>query len=504
MRRSVFLVLSLAVSSPGFAGPQATAGRKPVDAAAILDRYVQVTGGADAYRRYNFVAMYSTVTPDGGEPFYVTEFRSRDGKTQTEIDAGAASRTKGISNGVVWTFSKDKGATIVTGKPAERALANARGLGEDDWRDRFPTVKMAGSQLVNGKQCYHLKLTRLDGSLIERFYDVRTGLLVRELSTDFDESGKEQPVATDFQEYERSLGIVHPSLMHVKIGGHATTIQVNSVNYFPGPLREAFEIPPEVIRAAAGHGGSASLPNPVDLVEKFIEVTGGKAAYQSIKTEVIKGDITLKQQNLKFPLVVYAAQHKVYAYFDVPSMGKFEFGSNGQIGWERSVVLGPRLDASSPMTGMLGPNTDEILRWTQSDLGLRTTSKDTVNGAPCYQVSMGAPGQPDASTACFDVQTGYLVKLAAVVKSANATVPTEMIFSDYRSHEGFKTAHHVETRVAGQPAVVELNEITVNGALPDGIFDLPADVHALVQKKEMELKGKSEEPVERPTLRRSR
>ncbi len=474
---------------------------KQLTAEAVLDRYVQVTGGLSLYRRYGSFRMYSTVTREDRTTFNTAVYHSRDGGTRTEIDAGADSGESGVSNGIVWEYSEKNGVKILSGKVAERRIAEARGLDADDWRIRFPSVKMAGVQTINGKTCYHLRLTRTDGSVVERFYDASSGLLVREISKDFDEAGTEEPVTTDIEEYDRSLGVTHPSLMHVKAGSKTLTIRVDSLTYSPGGSRDGFEVPRDVVKAVAERRGGGGLPNAVDLVEKFIEATGGSDAYRAIKTETVKAEIAFPSQNLKFPLVVYATQGKMYTSLDVPSMGKFEFGSDGTTTWERSVVLGPRLQPRSKLGGWLGPNPDDVLRWTDSGLTLETLGKDDVNGSPCYKVKMGGDlGGEATNTACFDAQTGLLVKATSLEMEGSTVATVETKFSDYQSDGGFKTPHHMETKVAGQQAIIQVNAMEINGPLPEGVFELPADVRALREKKMAELKNGDSE--DRPTIKK--
>jgi hypothetical protein len=193
----------------------------------------------------------------------------------------------------------------------------------------------------------------------------------------------------------------------------------------------------------------------------------------------------------------------MYTSFDLPSVGKFEFGNNGHVAWERSVALGPRLVPASAVGSWLGPNPDEILKWTNAGLELETLSTEQVNGSPCYLVSMSARQErKPASTACFDVKTGYLVKTTLTAGNQAGDVTVDSVFSDYRPHEGLEIAHHLETKIAGTPAIVDLKEITLNTPIPDAIFDLPADVRALEQRHQDQLKNKDSDSAERPTLRR--
>jgi hypothetical protein len=477
---------------------------KPLTAEAILDRYVQVTGGLDIYHRYGSFSKHSSVTRADGTTFYTAVSHGRDGAIWTEIDAGENSREMGVANGVAWEYSKKQGAKILTGKVAARRIAEARGLDADDWRVRFTAVKSVGTETVNSKPCYHLKLTQTDGSIIDRFYDTRTGLLVREVATDFDENGTEQPVTTDVEEYDTTFAIKHPSLLRIEKGGERLTIHVDSLTFLSGGTSAGSIVPRDVVRAVAASRSNGTLPNAVDIIDKFVQATGGRSAYGAIKTEAIQAEITFPTQNLKFPVVMYATKRKTYVAMDSPSLGKFEFGSDGTTGWEKSVVLGPRLQPASTVGGLLGPSADDVLHWTESDLALETLAKEDVNASPCYEVKMGRDiaGQP-TSIAWFDEQTGLLVKVTTPEIEGGNVVSVETTFGNYRSHGDFKVAHHIETKVADQQALIDVKEFSINEPLPEGVFDLPPDVRALKEKKMADMK-KAGDADPRPTLKKDK
>src|SRR5690348_7843828 len=106
MTRNRFAASIFCVS---FAVPAFSAPAKLPEAAAILDRYVAVTGGLATYRKFAAEIVDITVTSDDGHSFGITEFRARDGRRQTQIDAGPSSRQKGVLNGVAWEFSQPGG-----------------------------------------------------------------------------------------------------------------------------------------------------------------------------------------------------------------------------------------------------------------------------------------------------------------------------------------------------------------------------------------------------------
>jgi hypothetical protein len=470
------------------------------DAEAVLNRYVRVTGGADLYKRYNALHLFYTVTHADKSTENVDYFHTRDGRTLIETDMGNATRDEGVSEGIAWKYSEAKGAHLLSGKEAERLIAESRGFDEDDWQTRYRSVGMLDNQLVNGAPCRHLKLVRTDGSTLERFYEVQSGLLVREIATEFDAAGVERPRVTDFQRYDDFLGLRRPVSMRVKSGSETLTIQMNSFTYSPNAEASNFELPHDVVRAiVASRTKNGSLPNPVDLIDKFVAATGGKGAYQGIKTEVVKAEVSFTAENLKFPVVGYSAGVRQYSSSDIPSLGKFESGDDGHTGWERSVVMGPRLRPHSVASDFTGPQPEEVLLWADSAVDMETVSQEQVNGAACYLVRMGAKTE-NATTSCFDVKTGFLLKTTA----RDVDGVGEQIYGDYRSENGIVICHHIDTKVAGHVASVQIKEIAINGPLPAGIFDLPPDVQALKAKRDAAAQAGPPAAPGAPTLKRPR
>lgn len=467
------------------------------DAASVLNRYVQVTGGTDLYKRFNSLHLFYTVTHADKTSDNVDYFHNRDGKTYSETDDGTALHDAGVTEGIAWKFSEARGAQILTGKQAARAIAETKGFDADDWHVRFPSATLLANQTVNGLPCRHVKLTRTDGSTVERFYDLKTGLLLREVSTEFDDAGTEQPVTTDFTRYDNFFGIRRPVEMQVKAGTRTEHIQVNNVTYSPNPEAATFEVPHDVVRAIlASRSKDSTLPNPADLIDKFVTATGGKNVYAGIKTEMVKAEVSLPDQKLKFPILTYVAGDKEYSSADIPSMGKFETGDDGRIAWEKSVVMGPKLRGHAVVSEFSGPQPNEIMQWSDDALQMQTMAQDQVNGTPCYLVRLG-PKSDNEPTACFDTKTGLLLKTSVPDEEGTA----EQIYSDYRPVNGLLVCHRVETKLAGHSEVVEITEVTVNQPVPPGIFDLPPDVKALKAKRDAAAKVVPVAPGA-PTLKR--
>src|SRR5262249_32605519 len=87
-----------------------------------------------------------------------------------------------------------------------------------------------------------------------------------------------------------------------------------------------------------------ALPKAETILDHYIEVTGGKAAYSKRKTEVATGTVEMPAQGLKGTMTRYSADpDKSYSIIELDGIGKIEQGAfNGTI-WEKNAMLGPRI-----------------------------------------------------------------------------------------------------------------------------------------------------------------
>ena len=112
---------------------------------------------------------------------------------------------------------------------------------------------------------------------------------------------------------------------------------------------------------------SAELPNAADLMDHYVDSTGGSKAYATVKTQIVKAGMTFVRQGMKADLEAKIGEGgKSYVSLDLPGAGKFELGSNGTTSWQKNVMQGPQLSAQNPSKGIFGPTAEEVSRWKQT------------------------------------------------------------------------------------------------------------------------------------------
>src|SRR5205085_11846766 len=87
-----------------------------------------------------------------------------------------------------------------------------------------------------------------------------------------------------------------------------------------------------------------TLPKGEAILDKYIEVTGGKAAYEKKRTEVSSAVMEFVGKGVKANMTSYhAAPDKSYTVIEIDGIGKIEEGTDGSVVWERSALKGPRV-----------------------------------------------------------------------------------------------------------------------------------------------------------------
>src|ERR1017187_6379704 len=106
--------------------------------------------------------------------------------------------------------------------------------------------------------------------------------------------------------------------------------------------------------AFAGVLAAADLPKGETLLDKYIEVTGGKAAYSKMHSQMMTGTMEFPAMGLKGKMTIYSAEpDKQYFEINLEGVGKMQEGSSGDIAWANSAMQGPRIKEGGEKTESL-------------------------------------------------------------------------------------------------------------------------------------------------------
>ena len=225
-------------------------------------------------------------------------------------------------------------------------------------------------------------------------------------------------------------------------------------------------------------------PSGESLVQKYIDRSGGAAAYAKAKSVALSGTVEMAAQNISGNVTIFEEGEKSYTAMEFGGIGKIEEGYDGQTAWQNSALQGPRiLDGDEKISAKRGATLGLITNWREVYKEARTVGLESVDGKPAWKVEMIArEGKPE--TFYFDRDSGLLVRTSAVVSTPMGEIKTESSISDYRPVDGILTPFTMTEKAMNNNIVMHFQSVAYNAAIPPDRFALPPAVKDLLNKKQ--------------------
>lgn len=238
-----------------------------------------------------------------------------------------------------------------------------------------------------------------------------------------------------------------------------------------------------VLLTAATCLSAQPLPTGEAILDHFIEVTGGKAAYEKHKTEVMQLTLNFAAQNITGKVTRYSAfPDKEYSVVELGQMGKVESGYSNGVAWDKSAILGPRIKAGEELAlAQREAHFNLDLDWRGVYNKAETLGVETAEGEECYKVGL-VPKSGRPETRFYSKKTGLLVKSITTAVSPMGDVNVELSYSDYKPFDGLLAPTHSKQKAAGQELEITVNSISFDEPIPAEYFNMPADVKAVLPK----------------------
>lgn len=226
-----------------------------------------------------------------------------------------------------------------------------------------------------------------------------------------------------------------------------------------------------------------ALPKADTILDRFVEVTGGKAVFEKHHNEVMHGTLDFTGKGVKGTLTVYQAEPaKIRAVIEIAGIGKIDSGSNGEVAWESSALQGPRIKSGAEKADTFRDATfNAALNWRSLFGKAETTGVETVEGHDCYKVVL-TPKEGNPTTEFYDKKSGLLIKTATTRATPMGDISAEVFADDYRKEGEIIAAHKLTNKFAGQEFQITVESVQFNTEIPAAEFDLPDDIKALLKK----------------------
>ncbi len=218
-----------------------------------------------------------------------------------------------------------------------------------------------------------------------------------------------------------------------------------------------------------------AMPTADQIIEKYVQASGGKAAIEKATSRVTKGTFEIPAMGASGPIETYAkAPNKTVMIITFPGFGTIQQGYNGQAGWAQEPTSGMR-DLSGAELGYTkrGAEFYQPLKLKELYPKMTVTGKQKVGSGDAYVVVMTpADGKPEKWY--FDVQTGLLSRVDVELESPQGTMPFEIYFEDYKDVEGMKMPFTTRQTSPAISFTIRVEDVKNNVPIDDAKFNKPA------------------------------
>ncbi len=229
---------------------------------------------------------------------------------------------------------------------------------------------------------------------------------------------------------------------------------------------------------------AADLPKAETILDKYIEVTGGKAAYEKLHSQIQSGIFEMAAAGIKGAVVMYRMEPDLtYTEIVLEGIGKIQDSFDGKVAWANSAMQGPHVkDGAERAQAMQAARFNGEMHWRETYKTAETTGVEAVDGKDCYKVVL-TPAEGSAITHFYDKDSGLLAKISLTTQGPMGEIQATSFITDYRKEGDILLPHKVRQSVAGQEFTITIDTVKFNPEIPKSRFDLPDEIKALVGKK---------------------
>ena len=206
---------------------------------------------------------------------------------------------------------------------------------------------------------------------------------------------------------------------------------------------EPARLPPLPQAAPEGGAGgsevekpSAPLPTVDQVLSKYVEALGGRAALEKLKTRMMKGS-QIRFDGTAWPVEIYQAAPNKFVSIVTSPNGIVSFGFNGTAGWSRN-PRGQR-DLSGEALAQMKRSAEFYVDLKLKELypNMMLEGKEKVGDREAY-VIRSQVGEKRTEKLYFDTQTGLLIRILGLNDTILGDIPDQEDLSDYREVDGVK------------------------------------------------------------------
>ncbi len=229
------------------------------------------------------------------------------------------------------------------------------------------------------------------------------------------------------------------------------------------------------------------VPNAEVVLDKMIEASGGRAAFERIENRVIKGTFEFPGMAIKTPITIYQAEpNSEYTVIEPESLGKIRDCTHNDLSWKISAVEGPHLRAGFERDRAIDlARFNREIHWRDLYTKAECVGLEDVQGHPCYKLAMTpACGGEEQLEHWYIAKDSHLwLRWDFKYVMERGSIPLEAIFTDHKAVDGLVMPFRSIHRVMGVERTVTIDSLEQNVELPEGLFDPPPEIKKMLEEQ---------------------
>lgn len=221
------------------------------------------------------------------------------------------------------------------------------------------------------------------------------------------------------------------------------------------------------------------LPTPAEIIERHIEATGGRAAYERLRTRRVVGTLQQGDQAANRIVIMSRPTHDRHVELHGSGGGVRRFVTNGEESWtydgDTVVAAGGEQREQEILRAAYAP----LLDWERLFPLARTTRVESVDGRPAYRVRLLTDDCHEV-VLYFDKESGRNVRKVEDIAYAGQVIRADARFSEYEEFDGIlmptRTRRVLDSGGGRSVQVYVTESVEHNVELADELFETPFEL----------------------------
>lgn len=226
---------------------------------------------------------------------------------------------------------------------------------------------------------------------------------------------------------------------------------------------------------AATMESDANFPAAEAIIARFVEVTGGRVAYEATKSMSAQGNLEIPKAGIQGTLeFTYAEGGKWLIQSDLGAAGSEKSGCDGQVAWAQAGSASARkLQGAELLQTQQEADLHARLHPDQYYTSMHTVGREKIDGEDCYRVELKSSAG-DVTVEYFSTDSGFLTRRTSRVAAPVGKIQITESFSDYHP-VGDRIVWHTSVKQlpGGIDVVIKLKEIHFNQTVDATRFKMP-------------------------------